>query len=309
MKLHPTFSKRTQSFLTIVLTLIVSVLTVNAQTSAVDLSFNTIPSKGKASLNNFELQPDGKILTFAFGGTQIFNGVPKNQIARLNPNGDLDNSFDCAACDFNINSVVVQPDGKIIVAGSLPAPTGNSFARIRRLNSDGSIDGSLTSPFTDGNPNSEISAAAVVAIQPDGKILVSFAYGSSLFSQSSVYRLNPNGTLDGSFTTINLSGGRLSSQYITQVRLTSNGKIFVSGGNSGFSSFGFLYRYNSNGTRDTTFESPTLASDGGTSASSVIYDFDIQTDGGIVIGGRFDSVNSVSRVNIARLMPAGNVDK
>jgi uncharacterized delta-60 repeat protein len=308
MKHPPTRSKQRQSFLIIVLTLLVSVLTVNAQTSAVDLSFNTIPSKGTTSLNNFELQPDGKILTFAFGGTRIFNGVPKNQIARLNPNGDLDNSFDCAACDFNISSVVVQTDGKILIAGSQAVAGGNSFARIRRLNSDGSFDGSLTSPFASGSSPGESSAASVVAVQPDGKILVSFSFGSSGFSQSSVYRLNPNGTFDASFTTIRLAGGRLSAQFITRVRLASDGKIYVSGGNSGFQSLGFLYRYNSDGTRDTTFESPTLAGNGGVSASTVIYDFDIQSDGGIVIGGRFDSVNSVSRVNIARLMPAGNVD-
>jgi uncharacterized delta-60 repeat protein len=308
MKYPPIFPKQTQTFLTIALTLIVSVLSVNAQTSAVDLSFNALPSKGTTSLNNFELQPDGKILTFSFGGTRIFNGVPKNQIARLNANGDLDNSFDCAACDFNISSVVVQPDGKILIAGSQPVGGGNSFARIRRLNADGSIDGSLTSPFTDGNPFSEGSAATVVAVQPDGKILVSFLFGNSGFSQSSVYRLNPNGTFDSSFTTIAFGGGRLSAQYITRVRLAADGKILASGGNSGFQSFGFLYRYNSDGTRDTTFESPTLANNSGGIASTVVYDFDLLSDGSIVIGGKFDFVNSVSRRNFARLLPAGNVD-
>ena len=306
MKFPPIFSKQIQSILTIALTLIVSVLSVNAQTSAVDLSFNTIPAKGSASLGDFEFQPDGKILTFSFGGTKIFNGVPKNQIARLNADGSLDNSLDCASCDFNINSALVQSDGKIIVAGSSSSSSGSSVSRIRRLNADGSIDGSFTSPF-----GAEIfnvsSVAAVVAIQPDGKILVVENYSSLGYSGTGIKRLNPDGSFDSSFTAISFAPVRFSPTFITQVRLQADGKILLSGGNSGFQSFGFLYRHNSDGTRDTTFESPTLTSVND-SASTVISDFDVQPDGGIVIGGRFDTVNSVSRVNFARLLPAGNVD-
>ena len=305
MKIPPNFSKQTQTFLTIALTLIVSVLTVNAQSNPVDLSFNTLPAKGSASLGDFELQPDGKILTFGFNGTRTFNGVPKNQIARLNADGSLDNSLDCAACDFNITNVRVQPDGKIIIAGAFDFNNAIS-AKVRRLNVDGSLDSSFTSPFPEGSPIAT-SYVKSVLIQPDGKILVLLYNAQMGFHQDTIARLNPDGSFDSSFTTIGFSGGRLSSDFVTQVRLQPDGKILASGGNSGFQGSGFILRYNPDGTRDTTFESPTLGYVLGNGSTSVA-DFDIQSDGSIIFVGRFDTVNSVSRVAFAKLLPAGNVD-
>ena len=294
--------------LTVFLSALVGVSTLDAQTSSVDPSFNTLPAKSSNALGYSEILPDGKILTFAFGGTRIFNGVPKNQIARLNADGSLDNSFDCAACDFNITSVRVQPNGKIITAGYYSSP-GNfsSVARIRRLNPDGSLDNSLASPF--GNEIfSQYSGAGVAAIQPDGKILLIYGVSSSGYGNVSIIRLNTDGSYDSAFTTINFAGGRTSREFVSQLRLQTDGKILVSTGSSGFSSSGRIRRYNSDGSLDTTFESPTLASNGGSTVSYTLSDFDILADGSIIIGGKFDTVNSVSRVNIARIMPAGNVD-
>ena len=231
--------------------------------------------------------------------------MPKNQIARLNADGSLDNSFDCATCDFDITSVRVQTNGKLIVAGSL---NFNSVLnpRIRRLNADGSIDGSFISPFSESTPISS-SNVNVFAIQPDGKVLVLLNFFQMGFHQDVIYRLNPNGSFDSSFTVIGFGGGRLSSQYVSQVRLQSDGKIIASGSNSGFQGFGFIYRFNADGTNDTTFERPFLATSIG-SAMTTVSDFDVTADGSIVFVGRFDSVNSVDRIGIGKLLPAGNVD-
>ncbi len=285
----------------------VSINVVQAQSSSVDLSFNTVISKDTGG-GNFTLQPDGKILVF--GNFQIVNGVVKNQIARLNADGSLDNSFDCAACDFSIGSVVVQPEGKIVVAGSFfSALTQTSVARIKRLNADGSLDSSFVSPF--GEPVAQLNSfTRVWAVQPDGKVLIENTTRSAGGSggQKGIYRLNANGSFDNTFTTISFFQGLLSSTFVTKVMLQPDGKILISSGNSGFQSLGVLNRYNTNGTRDTTFESPNLTSNGSISSSTYIFDFDIQPDGKIVLGGRFDTVNAVNRTNVARLMPAGNVD-
>ncbi len=97
MILSQIFLKRISVFTLAFLIAFVSVSAIKAQISEVDLSFNALLSRDVGGGDNFTLQPDGKILVF--GNFQLINGVLKNQIARLNPDGSLDASFNCAACD------------------------------------------------------------------------------------------------------------------------------------------------------------------------------------------------------------------
>lgn len=115
----------------IVLLIVCFSLTLNAraQTSEIDSSFKPLPSKDVEG-GNFAIQPDGKIL--AFGSFHVVNEQLKNRIVRLNTDGSLDNSFNCDSCDFNINSALVQPDGKIVVAGA--TVSDYSSAVVSRLN-------------------------------------------------------------------------------------------------------------------------------------------------------------------------------
>nr|MDQ3373981.1 FG-GAP-like repeat-containing protein [Acidobacteriota bacterium] len=289
MILSQTFFMRISIFTLVLLMSFVLVSTIKAQFSQVDLSFNALVSTdgGLNSFNgNFTLQPDGKILVF--GNFQVINGVLKNRIARLNPDGSLDNSFNCAACDFEITSAVVQSDGKIIVAGSVFS-NGIYTARVIRLNTDGSIDSTFAVSFPENFSQSN-SRATVEAIQSDGKILAS--------SGGFIYRLNANGTFDDTFTMISYQL-LLSSDFSGKIFVLPDGKILVSRRT-------ILRRFNSDGTFDPTFESPVLTGDG--VFTPLISDFDVQSDGSIVFVGRFLKINDVDRVNIARLLPAGNVD-
>src|SRR5688572_20909663 len=130
----------------------------------VDLSFTASVSKQASILSlGQKLQRDGKIIVYGrFSGG---GGNQQNKIFRLNTDGSTDTSFNCSACSFSVSNVLVQPDGKIIVAGS---ETG--FPRIIRINSDGSLDDSFTSPFS-GNP-AITQSVVVYDIQADGKIYV-----------------------------------------------------------------------------------------------------------------------------------------
>jgi len=89
------------------------------------------------------LQPDGKIILAGNRYLNSFNGVPKNLILRLNPDGTLDTGFDfnlVFETSSQINVCLVQPDGKIIIAGALSFGLGIQDYRTYRLNADGSVD-------------------------------------------------------------------------------------------------------------------------------------------------------------------------
>src|SRR5690606_36717529 len=59
-------------------------------------------------------QPDGKVLVGGFF-TQL-GGKPRNRLARLNPDGSLDATFDPGA-NHAVYSLALQPDGKVLVGG------------------------------------------------------------------------------------------------------------------------------------------------------------------------------------------------
>ncbi len=295
------------TFAQLILIAFVSIVAISAQTSSVDPSFFPLVSAASGSLGNFTVQPDGKILTY--GGFQLVNGVVKNNLVRLNPNGTIDNSFNCTACDFSIINAVVQPDGKIIVSGSGGSKTPNaSSARLKRLNSDGSLDTSFA-PFGNVPLSKQIFIADVRAIQPDGKLLVIFIGSISNNISYDLNRFNPNGTFDETFTPANVGGDRPVRTTPSKVAVLSNGKILVSINTSGNLSTGMLKRFNANGTPDNTFESPTFSGTAGIFGNgSYISEFAVLADGSVVVVGDFNTVNGISRPNIVKLTPAGGVD-
>ena len=100
MNLYQTIARRFSVAAKLFLLTLIFTATIQAQSSSVDLSFNAIPDKNSTSTANFILQPDNKIIVF--GNFQVVNGVINNRIARLNTDGNLDNTFNCATCDFGI---------------------------------------------------------------------------------------------------------------------------------------------------------------------------------------------------------------
>src|ERR1700731_2525279 len=81
------------------------------------------------------VQPDGKILIGGDFTTVSPNGgtaVKRNHIARVNTDGTLDAAFDPNA-NISVESIVVQPDGKIVVGGQFTSIGGQMRNRIARL--------------------------------------------------------------------------------------------------------------------------------------------------------------------------------
>jgi hypothetical protein len=81
------------------------------------------------------LQPNGKILIA--GVFDRVAGVPRKGLARLNPDGTLDAGFEpLGAADGGLWRVLVQPDGKVLVAGVFKTFNGADCGRIARLLGD-----------------------------------------------------------------------------------------------------------------------------------------------------------------------------
>lgn len=275
-------------------TVIVCSFSVFAQGDpGVDLSFRASVSKEAAILSLSQaLQPDGKIIVWGQFSASAEN--QQNRILRLNTDGSIDTSFNCSACSFFISSVLVQPDGKIIVAGS---ETG--FPRIIRINSDGSLDDSFTSPFS-GNP-AITQVVFVYDIQADGKIYVSNNVSAPNFIGRTLYRLNPNGSIDNTFTPLAING---QGSFLAGLKVLPDGRIFIWGNTP----YGYLAQINPDGSKNTAFESPNLTYTDNPFVAPSIGDVAFTSDGKIVIYGRFNAVNGINRKYFARLNSNGSLD-
>jgi uncharacterized delta-60 repeat protein len=244
------------------------------------------------------IQSDGKI---------VIAGVSSGDFAlvRYNSNGSLDTTFDFdgkvttavgSSYDY-ANSVTIQSDGKIVVAGSSYNGSSHDFA-LARYNSNGSLDtifdgdGKITTAV--GSSDDE---AHSVAIQSDGKIVVAgYSYNGSNMDFA-VARYNSNGSLDTTFDGDGKVTTDLASpdDFAYSVAIQSDGKIVAAGfSNSHFA----LSRYNSNGSLDTTFDfDGKVTTDFG--GSDVAYSVAIQSDGKIVVAGESKGNFALARYHVS----------
>ena len=244
------------------------------------------------------VQSDGKIVVA--GGTQINRDSYGFAAVRYNANGSLDTSFNgtgIVTTSFGTlgtaaagNSVALQSDGKIVVAGYL-AP--NNFVplanlEVVRYNINGSLDTSFNGTGTLGvSIAGDWQAAYGVVLQTDGKIVVAGQCRIAGKYKFGLSRVNPNGTLD---TTFNGTGMLTTSigngdDRGNSVALQADGKIVVAGSSYNGSNDDFaLVRYNSDGSLDTSFNGTgKVTTDfGGNEAGRSLV---IQNDGKIVVTG------------------------
>lgn len=164
------------------------------------------------------LQPDGKII---IGGLfSSFNGTPVDRIARLNPDGSLDNGFNTLdGADANVRAITLQPDGRILIAGGFANYSGVLVNGFARLNADGTLDSGFNTGVESGAVNCSV-------VQPDGKIII----GGTLTTYDGapiarIARLNVDGSLDGSF-----DPGDGANALINTMVMQGDGRILIGGG-------------------------------------------------------------------------------
>ncbi len=259
-----------------------------------DVTFNLAVVTGLffPAVNAMVMQPDGKILIS--GEFSAINGVSRNGIARLNANGSLDNFFNPGSgANLKIQSLALQPNGKILIGGSFTSFNGTPRNRISRLNENGSLDNT----FNSGTGSNGIVNS--LALQSGGKILIAGDFNSyDGIVRNRIARLNSDGSLD---TTFNSGNGVNSTIHF--LILQADNKALIGGDFTTFDGFtrNRIARLNTDGSLDVSFDS-------GTGADNGIFSIAIQTDNKVLIGGNFTSFDGTPRNRIARLNADGSLD-
>ena len=260
---------------TLALTLLLAIINLQlsfAQDGTNDTTFNPDDTGygNGTDRNIFSVvsQPDCKIIiagTFAQYALQSRNGI-----ARINADETLDTTFNPGTGvnnNGNVNTIALQADGKIIIAGDFTSFDGLTYNKIVRLNADGKPDKNFKLPAVTG-----FLDVTKVLMQPDGKVLVG---GYSSDAEGKIIRLNADGSIDHSF-----SVGIAGNGAIQSIALQDDGKIIVVGGFTTFAGLAkqCLVRLNTNGSVDTGF----IHSYHGNN----LYTAAVQADGKIYVGGQ-----------------------
>jgi uncharacterized delta-60 repeat protein/uncharacterized repeat protein (TIGR01451 family) len=256
------------------------------------------------------VQPDGKIV---MGGIANYNFG----IFRYNTNGTLDNSFgtggkvyiDFGASDY-CQSVLFQPDGKIVAVGSF-TDDYSTFSKIAlaRMNTDGNLDNTFGTAgkviTTVGTFDFILSAA----LDDAGKIVVGGAHYNGTGSDFLLARYLSDGSIDSTFGTNGIVITSFGTDaYGLSVALQPDGKIIAAGaaGTYGYADFA-MARYLSDGTPDAGFGTAGLLTvDMGQNDS--ISDIELQPDGKIVVAGNSSQMNGTLDIVLARFNADGSLD-
>ena len=241
-------------------------------------------------------QADGKVVM-----TGVFtshDGVPHNNVLRLNPDGTVDSSFDVQT-DRSTRALLIQPDGKILIAGFFGEVNGVPMPRIARLNSDGTLDPSF-------NPGSGPDKYYIRALVQDsaGNIYVGGEFSAfNGIPRVGIVKLTPTGAVDPAF---NPGSGTVPIFIWAMTPPDSNGKIVIGGSFTTYN--GTIARRIARLDTTTGALDPTFNAGGAGFNSGTVYALRQAPDGKYYAGGSFATYNGVSRRGIARLNSNGSLD-
>src|SRR6266536_6281699 len=267
------------------------------------------------------LQSDGKIVVAGYS----FNagGYCSFTVLRYGADGSLDTSFaDSGKVTTNVGtknasaeSVTIQSDGKIVVAGSFNTSGNNDFAVVR-YNANGSLDTSFNKT---GKATADFGAddfGRSVAMHGDGRIVVTGYTTKSYYSKKhcALACFKANGSLDTSFNgtgKVTTDFGGDGNAEGRSVAVQTDGKIVVVGYATAGSTEKFaLARYNADGTLDTSFGGTGRVMTAVGITGSIATGVALREDGKIVWAG-YAVKNSVTGYDVACVLynTDGNVDQ
>ena len=261
------------------------------------------------------IQSDGKIVA---AGTAFIEYDDDFALVRYKTDGSLDPSFggdgrvisNYADDNDGIYAILVQTDGKLLVAGEAGTATGLDFA-LARYHPDGSLDTSFGSGgwvVTDFFGDDDFGRA--LARQPDGKLLVAGYATNGAEYDFALARYNTNGSLDTTFS----GDGKVTTDFYGDdeghaIAWRGDGAILVAGWTFNGTDDDFaVVCYTSSGSLDAGF-------DGDGRLVSNISGFDdhataigVQPDSKLVLAGSVNSLNDNFDFALARYLPNGSLD-
>ncbi len=281
------------------------------------------------------IQNDNKIVVAGFA---TIGGDDDFVVARLNPNGSLDTTFNTSGVRtinfaggagnndqaFAVTTQIVAGARKIVVAGSAEV-TGNTLDfGIARLNDDGSNDTGFNGTGLKTRTFGATDVARAVTIDNSNRIVAAGFTGTGAANNFAILRLTTTGADDGTFgpggeRTVDFGG----DDRATGVAVQTDNKIVVGGfTDQGAADFA-VTRLNDDGTLDTTTFNPTGAGALGSAPGKFTFNFGslgvvekstglvLQKDGKIVMGG-FTALNGTAtnpnNFAVARVTTAGALD-
>lgn len=203
------------------------------QDGQLDPSFNSGVLNPGVSLRplvtDMALQPDGRILICGLF-TQVHD-KPRRGIARLHPDGQLDESFDPGLhiVGGDVRSIAWRTDSRVVIAGTITTVHGVARRGVALLHEDGSLD-------SDFNPGLGANIAAVNSVRISRSGSLNLAGGFTSFngvSRHGLVRLFPDGSVDSNFNpalSADLSDRRINSSGPPRLlEVQSDEKIWVTG--------------------------------------------------------------------------------
>jgi len=245
----------------------------------------------------------GRFLDYQSNNHRVYS------IVRIKPDGSRDLSFNTGLAFNNpfgplytqdVNDIVIQSDGKILVGGGFGVYNGvNIPVGICRLNPDGSIDTS----FNNGNAGifgGYVDSIAIQQFGNDFKIIIAGSFtkynGQDRYG---IARLNSDGTLDNTFPSFTMNN------YPVKAIVQPNNKIIVIGA---FTSFNGdtnrkrIVRLSPDGIVEDNNSFKYVNFNGNPSA------IDLTSNGKIIVGGEFSTINGNTANGIVRLNTDGSWD-
>jgi uncharacterized delta-60 repeat protein len=298
-------------------------VTVTGAPGALDTSFaggKVIVPMGASDDYAFAIaaQPDGKLVIA--GRAAEHRG--DLALLRLERDGTPDTTFgsggkvltDVAGGADTAYAVAVQPDGKIVVAGSATVGTGLDFV-VARYRPDGTLDTSFGSATTPGLVTAAFGAdsdtAYALVLQPDGKIVVGGEtyQGSATGVDFALARFDASGALDPTFgdaatpgkvvTPLSPNSGRDTIYALALQDVGGERRIVAAGGEGDFA----LARYTSNGQLDAAFGASGKVRGVYGSVIGAARAVTVGADGKLLVAG-----NQQHDFALARFSAAGQLD-
>ena len=173
--------------------------------------FASAPVTGTDRAQSITLQADGRIVvvgtTNANTNPFLNPNVRDFAVARFNSNGSLDATFDSdgmkvidiASRDDDAQAVLIQPDGKIVIAGSAYMTSSRTDCALVRLNSDGSLDAGFDGDGKTMFYMGGLSICESLTLQSDGTFIGAGTYAEALDRNFMVTRILANGQQDATF--------------------------------------------------------------------------------------------------------------